>query len=332
MSPTAARELVAYLMQSGLWEMRLKSMRRVSTVIAFLLVNAALLFDASAQQSTRPLRPPSPEGTPVIPFMEGWYANDDGTVTVSFGYHNRNAEDIIVPLGENNRIEPARFDGMQPEIYFPGRHPGVFTVTIPASMQDESIWWYIRTGNLEELRVPGRRGSDAYELDRNPRPQGSMEPLVWFENEDRGSGPEGILAVDTKTIPVGLPLTLEFETEDPSMRDPSNPLFAKPLDTRVIWYKHQGPGEVIFIEHAASPFIKTPARTTPASKFPLFLPPASSSVTMPAGKGIARVSAKFSEPGEYMIRARVDNWGSPDSGGLFQCCWSNAYQRVRVTE
>jgi hypothetical protein len=57
---------------------------------------------------------------PVIPFMEGWYANEDGSVTVSFGYHNRNTEDVIVPLGEQNRVEPAQLDGMQPEIYFAG--------------------------------------------------------------------------------------------------------------------------------------------------------------------------------------------------------------------
>lgn len=310
-------------------------MRLVRTFIAcavFTLVNAALLVDASAQQTTRPLRPSSTEGVPVIPFMEGWYANDDGSVTVSFGYHNRNTKDIIVALGENNRIEPAQLDGMQPDIYFPGRHTGVFAVTLPASMQDESLWWYIKTGNLEELRVPGNRGSDAYELDRNPRPLGSMQPLVWFENDERGSGPEGVIAADFRTVPVNEPLILEFETEDPSVYDLSNPLFGESVDTRVSWYKHQGPGEVTFMEHTDSPFIKTPTRTTQATRYPPTMPVASSTFTLSAGGGTARVLAMFSEPGEYMVRARVDNWAAPDSGGLFQCCWSNAFQRVRVTE
>ena len=206
----------------------------VASVALTLLVNVVMVVSANAQQTVRPLRPPSPAGIPIIPFMEGWYANEDGTVTVSFGYHNRNAEDVIVPLGANNRIEPAQLDGMQPDIYFSGRHPGVFGVTIPASMKDESVWWHIKTDNLEELKVPGERGSSAYELDRNPRPQGSVQPFIWFENESRGSGPEGVVAVNTRTISVGVPLTLEVETEDPSVRDPSNPLFAKPLDSRVI--------------------------------------------------------------------------------------------------
>jgi len=306
-------------------------MRRVRPVVASvalaLLANIVIVVSADAQQAARPLRPPSPAGIPVIPFMEGWYANEDGSVTVSFGYHNRNTEDVIVPLGENNRIEPAQLDGMQPDIYFSGRHPGVFAVTMPASMKDGSVWWHIKTGSLEELKVPGERGSNAYELDRNSRPQGSVQPFIWFENENRGSGPEGVVAANTITTAVGASLTLEVETEDPSVRDPSNPLFAKPLDTRVIWYKHQGPGEVNFTEHASTPFITTPARSTRG-----MIPAAPSRVAIPAGKGPAKVMATFSEPGEYMIRARLDNWNSSDSDGLDQCCWSNAYQRVRVTQ
>ncbi|MDA0279389.1 MAG: hypothetical protein O3C29_02980 [Proteobacteria bacterium] len=306
-------------------------MRRIKTVVASVVLvvvtNIVMVATTHAQQAARPLRPPSPGGLAIIPFMEGWYDNEDGTVTVSFGYHNRNTEDVIVPLGGNNRIEPAQLDGMQPEIYFPGRHPGVFAVTIPASMGDESVWWHIKTGNLEELKVPGERGSNAYELDRNPRPQGSVQPLIWFENGSSGSGPEGVVAINTRTIDVGTPLTLEVETEDPSIRDPSNPLFAKPLDTRVIWYKHQGPGQVSFTEHASTPFITASAQTTRG-----MIPVASSRVAIPAGKGPARVMATFSEPGEYMIRARLDNWNSSDSDGLDQCCWSNAYQRVVVTQ
>ena len=307
-------------------------MRRIKTVVAsvalVVVTNIVMVATTHAQQTSRPLRPPSPGGLAIIPFMEGWYDNEDGTVTVSFGYHNRNTEDVIVPLGGNNRIEPAQLDGMQPEIYFPGRHPGVFAVTIPASMGDESVWWHIKTGNLEELKVPGERGSNAYELDRNPRPQGSVQPLIWFENGSSGSGPEGVVAINTRTIDVGTPLTLEVETEDPSIRDPSNPLFAKPLDTRVIWYKHQGPGQVSFTEHASTPFIIPQGRPIILELTPI----ASSRVAIPAGKGPARVMATFSEPGEYMIRARLDNWNSSDSDGLDQCCWSNAYQRVVVTQ
>jgi hypothetical protein len=84
---------------------------------------------------------------------------------------------------------------------------------------------------------------------------------------------------------------------------------------------------VSFTEHASTPFITTPARSTRG-----MIPAAASRVSIPAGKGPARVMVTFTEPGEYMIRARLDNWNSSDSDGLDQCCWSNAYQRVRVTQ
>ena len=299
------------------------TIRQIAAVMLISIV-ASLGF---AQQPTRLLRPPPPGGLPVIPFMEGWYANDDGSVTVSFGYHNRNEDDITVLIGEGNRIEPLSLDGMQPEIYYSGRHTGVFGVTVPESMLEDSIWWYLKTGDLEELSVPGGLGSEAYELDRRARPQGSVQPHIWFDDDNKGSGPEGVVASEIITISLDELVTIEVKTEDPSVRDPSNPLFAKPLDTRVIWYKHQGPGNVSFSEHHSTPFDTGPTRSTRG-----MIPVAESRVIVPQGRGPARVNATFSETGDYMIRARLDNWASSDSDGLDQCCWSNAYQRVRVID
>ena len=304
----------------------------VITAVLTLLVNLVLAASAGAQQPQIFLRPPPPEGLAVIPFMEGWYGNEDGSVTVSFGYHNRNENCVTVEMSESNRIEPAQFDGMQPEIYFPGRHTGVFAVTIPASMDGETIWWHIKTGNSAELKVPGDRGSTAYELDRNPRPQGSVQPVIWFEEGNRGTGPEGVLSTNTRTVAVGSELTMEIGTEDSSVRDPSNPLFAKPLDTRVMWYKHQGPGEVNFTEHASAPFMTTEDVSFQREASARLMPTSPARIAIPAGIGSAKVIATFSEPGEYLIRARVDNWVASDSDGLDQCCWSNAYQRVHVTQ
>ena len=303
-------------------------MGRVSTkvigVFTVWLAVAMTLSIADAQQVERPLRPSPSQGLAVIPFMEGWYDNGDGSTTVSFGYHNRNKVNVVVPLGSENRIEPAQFDGLQPEIFFPGRHPGVFAIVIPASLGDETAWWHI-TSASEELSVPGERGSTAYELDRNPRPQGSVQPVIWFSDEKRGSGPEGVVASATKTVSVGAQLTLEVWTEDPSVRDASDPRFAKPLDTNVSWYMHQGPGVVSFTEHPSSPF--TVKGGPPVLGL---IPVAATRVSVPGGVGPARVVASFSQPGVYMIRARLDNWNASDSDGLDQCCWTNAYQRVRV--
>lgn len=292
-----------------------------------LLVNVLMITNVGAQSADRLLRPAPGQGTPVIPFMEGWYGNEDGSVTVSFGYQNRNQYPVLIPVGENNRIEPEGLGGMQPEYYLPGRHHGVFAVTIPAAMNRTTIWWHLISEG-EALKVPGERGSPAYELDRNPRPQGSVQPLIGFsENGPYGVGPEGITSEQVLQASVGQPVTLEVWTNDPSRHDPNDPRYAKPLDTRVSWYKHQGTGEVSFIAHESMPFLET----RPAAPLSRNAPP-QHAVAVKESVGPARVNVSFSKPGEYLIRARLDNWRASDSDALDQCCWSNAYQRVRVTE
>lgn len=309
-------------------------MRLISSVMAraaqaalVLLANVLLITSIGAQPDERLLRPSPGAGTPVIPFMEGWYGNEDGSVTVSFGYQNRNRDPVLIPLGENNRIEPESLSGMQPETYLPGRHHGVFAVTIPAAMDGETIWWHLISEG-EELKVPGERGSPAYELDRNPRPQGSVQPRIGFsESGPHGVGPEGIVAEQVLQTAINQPVTLEVWTHDPSTYDSNDPRYAKALDTRVSWYKHQGPGEVSFTAHESMPFLDT----RPASPLSRNAPP-QHAVAVKESVGPARVIASFSAPGEYLIRARLDNWNASDSDALDQCCWSNAYQRVLVTE
>ncbi len=306
--------------------------RSAAAALCALLANTAFFFSAWAQLPLeRPLRPAPLAGIPVIPFTEGWYANDDGTVTVSFGYHNRNEAVITIPRGEDNFLDPADFDGMQPEVFDPGRQHGVFAVTIPAEEADDTtVWWRLRSAN-EQLEVPGDRGSTAYELDRNPRPQGSVQPLIGFsENGPMGSGPEGIIQTQALTGRVDTPLTLEVWTEDPSLRDRNDPRFRRPLDTRVSWYIHRGPGDVTFAAHESMPLLESGQslleQLLPSAR--LAAPRVANAVA--EGKGPARINATFSEPGEYLIRARLDNWNASDSDGLDQCCWSNAYLRVRI--
>jgi len=42
-----------------------------------------------------PLAPPSTKGQTVTPVFEGWYRNPDGTYSLSFGYFNRNFEEVL---------------------------------------------------------------------------------------------------------------------------------------------------------------------------------------------------------------------------------------------
>ena len=73
-------------------------MRRIKTVVAsvalVVVTNIVMVATTHAQQTSRPLRPPSPGGLAIIPFMEGWYANEDGTVTDYQTRIYRNTEDV----------------------------------------------------------------------------------------------------------------------------------------------------------------------------------------------------------------------------------------------
>lgn len=307
-------------------------MKKIRTVagmaLGAALVVASAIMPAYAQDPLeRPLRINAPTGLPVIPIMEGAYDNGDGSFTVSFGYLNRNEEEVLeIPLGPNNYIEPAQFDGMQPTRFETRRQTGIFTVTVPASMKGESIWWYIKTPGHAMMKVPGRLGKMGYTLDMTPRPQGSLSPRAWFkEGGAKGHDPMGLMAEDVVSTKVGEPTTLTIHTEDISVRDTSDPRYEKPVPLSVTWWKHQGAGDVVFAQHPAMPEPK-PIGTGPRQRMP-----GENEVRLDEGNGTAQVLATFAEPGEYLIRTQVDNWDASDSSRGDQCCWTNMFQKVTVS-
>ena len=294
-----------------------------------------------------PLQPRSPGNRVLAPFMEGWYANEDGTFSISFGYLNANEDTLYIPVGENNFLEPAEFDGMQATVFFPGHHRGLFTVDIPASMAREDVWWTLRKANGDVTRVPGRVTSNAYELDWMPRPHGTLPALVSFDSQmGEGRGPPGIMAERTETVSVGEPLTLSINARDPSVRDLDDVRFAE-VGLRVVWSQLQGPGTVEYTRHESNPLPEvdeeeeepdSAAAAAALAAGPAAAaafrrrrePPGPQVIPLSEGQGTAHVIATFSVPGEYLMLARVDNFGAADSSDGNQCCWTNGYVRVTV--
>ncbi|SVB49005.1 uncharacterized protein METZ01_LOCUS201859, partial [marine metagenome] len=79
-----------------------------------------------------------PSEQPVVPIYEGYFENDDGTYDICFGYFNLNLDESVnVPLGENNFIEPAQYDGRQPTHFTPV--PGMTPVS-PFTSRFRRIW------------------------------------------------------------------------------------------------------------------------------------------------------------------------------------------------
>lgn len=307
--------------------------RRISIVPALMLVAlGAAPLQAQVRVDQWPNAPQPPHGRQVVPFFEGWYDNGDGTFTLSFGYLNRNLNDPIdIPVGERNYIEPAKYDGVQPTHFIGSHQRGFFAVRIPAAESGQDVWWHIVDEDGTDYKVPGRVTAAAYELDWNPRPHGSVSPLVWFDNERNAvQGPEGIKAPRPLTGRVGQPVTIAVSTRDESVRDPSDRRFAEPLPARVVFYHFSGPtgAEVTFERHSSTPAPpEPPAGGRGGGRGGRA---ADNEVMLEGVAGTARVNAVFSAPGEYVILAQSDNWRAPDSGAQDQCCWTNAYQTVVI--
>jgi len=274
-------------------------------MLLVLCVAAPIAGPVAAQlPSTRfPLGPVAPDGAGIAPYFDGWYPNADGSVTLSFGFMNRNASGAVdIPIGSNNTIEPAQFSGMQPTHFpvvryaaFGGRRErGAFAITVPKEHRGDVVWTL--THNGVTYSVPGRATSDHYKLSYTPQAAGSMMPVVRFApNGPASNGREGV-TTGPLTVSVGAVLDIRIWMEDRGER--------KPIPVNMLWFKHQGPGDVTFAPRA---------------------------LETPPGGGEATTSVRFSAPGEYMLRVRVDNFGNTDSAPGQQCCWSNGFVRVTVT-
>jgi len=301
----------------------------VATAFGALTVVSSGVMAQAADGRFLSLTPP--EGLPVIPVMEGWVANEDGTASFSMGFLNKNKVGVDIPLGPNNYIEPAKYDGQQPTYFPPGRGAGSFAITVPADEINQDIWWYLKTGDGEMLKIPGRYGESAYELDFiRPRPAGSMQPLVGFgEDGAQAAGLTALMGAHEGSVTVGQQIELAVNVSDPSMRDTSDPRFKDPFPVGVHFNKYQGPGAIEFARHESTPEPVNPY-TEDNPRFRFYRAPGANEVSVEGGIGIARVYATFNAPGEYVVIVKAENFRAPDSQEGDQCCWTNVYQKVTV--
>ena len=92
-------------------------------------VRVLLLLPLLLQAQTLPLEPVHESGASVTGAFEGWFKNPDGSFSLLLGYFNRNTkQEIDIPIGPDNRIEPGGPDRGQPTHFLTGRQWGMFTV------------------------------------------------------------------------------------------------------------------------------------------------------------------------------------------------------------
>ena len=152
---------------------------------------AALLLISPAGAQTRYT---FSKGQPLSPSYEGWEPNEDGSVTLYFGYMNSNwMEEFDIPIGPNNAIEPGGPDRGQPTHFYPRRNPFLFTIRVPKDFGDKELVWTLTANGVTErayaslktdyalnkqvisLEVGGDLGSTRDELRGNIPPELTVE-------------------------------------------------------------------------------------------------------------------------------------------------------------
>ena len=275
------------------------------TLIRRQAVLAGLVLVVSAVLHGQLLEAPIPHtsGQSVTASFEGWYQNADGSYSLSFGYFNRNYEEVVdIPVGPNNRIEPGPGDQGQPTRFQPRRHTGVFTVRVPKDFGDKQkvTWTLVSAG--QTIAVPGHLRPE-WKIDALREPTSNNTPPVvkLSESGPTGQGPGGVRIAATATK--GASLALNIWVTDDNVFKATGGGEGRPA-MGIVLSAYRGTGKVTF--STAEPKVAA---------------------------GRASATATFAEAGSYTLRALAwDASGRPAfvMAGGFQCCWTNAYIDVIV--
>jgi hypothetical protein len=304
-----------------------------------LAASLAALFafeGASAQDATG--RFYSLKGQIVSPAYEGWYPNEDGTITLSFGYFNSNWEqEFDIQVGADNyftMVDPGELDDLkkegfaagqadqgQPTHFYPRRNPFLFTLTVPADFGERELVWTLKTqgetNRAYGVVTPDYRidpqvmstevGGNFGDLDNRLRD--NLAPVLEVEGEP------------SRSVRVGEALTLSTFADDPDHYPPRTTRDRTPTNLdqlynpnsagsvvvsgapglRLSWFVYRGPAEhVTFSPTQLKAWMDSRVYSNSPWSFPYVLPE-----VPPDNRW--RTQVTFQEPGEYVLRAMASD-------------------------
>jgi hypothetical protein len=260
-----------------------------------------------------PLEPTHESGSSVTGAFEGWFQNSDGTYSLLMGYFNRNLkQEVDIPIGADNRIEPGGPDRGQPTHFLVGRQWGMFVIKVPKDFGQNKITWTI-VANGQTTTIPAGLHPD-YEISPfQEAAVGNTPPVIRFEEHGPAAqGPRPI--VTERSVKTGVPLSLTVWASDDAKLTTSSGAPPRNLNAPVTlrWSKYRGPGEVTF-GSARPPVEKSERKDANAPPF----------------SGKATTTVTFSEPGQYVLHLTANDY-SGDGGGGFQCCWTTSQIQISV--
>jgi hypothetical protein len=230
-------------------------------------------------------------GQGVAPVYEGFDVNADGSFNMWFGYMNRNYEEEFDLAVGVDNSFEPGGDRGQPTHFTPRRHKDVFSVRVPKDYGDRTLVWTLRAHGETQKVVATLK--PVWQIDRLRTTRGGNSEKI-----SSNLPPAVTLQASATKLDAPGATTLSVSATDdglPQRRGQS-------VGMTVLWAKYRGPGDVVF--------------DSPEAKL---------------ATGKATTSARFTEPGEYILQAVVDD-GSGESAGNFgyHCCWTNAQIRITI--
>ena len=230
-------------------------------------------------------------GQGVAPVYEGFDINPDGSFNLWFGYMNRNYEEELDIPVGPDNNFEPGGDRGQPTHFTVRRHKDVFRVVVPKDFRDQKLVWTINVHG-QTARVAATL-NPVWQIDRLHTTRGG-------NSENISSNTPPVVTVQPAELTLPNPGSATFNV---SASDDGLPkVDGKSIGMTVLWSKYRGPGLVLFNATSAK-----------------------------LADGKAATIADFSEPGEYVLQAVVDD-GSGEAAGNFgyHCCWTNVQVKVIV--
>jgi len=267
--------------------------RSPSTQRSAVIFFAVLAFSAVSFSSVASAQVRYATGQNVVPVFEGWERNADGSFNFVFGYMNRNyEEEVDVPVGAGNSLEPGGVDQGQPAHFYPRRQQYVFKVRVPKDWGKKDLVWTLTSHGKTEKAYASLM--PVWEIDVGTYQQNRGGPGELGEPDDPPTlRVEGGAA---RAAAVGSALTLDaFVVDDgkPSNRPSqsgSNARVEGPLRQAVVMLDRGVRLGVIWVVYRGDATAVT------------FAP---RKVAVVDGKASTKVS--FSKPGTYTLRAYADD-------------------------
>ena len=290
--------------------------------LTFVALGTAIAFP-SAQTYSR--------GQNVSPAYEGWEEAADGTRYFLFGYMNRNwEEEIDVPVGPENNIEPGGPDQGQPTHFLPRRNRFVFRVPVPKDFGDKEMVWTLTTKGKTEKAYASLKtdyfiddvviasetgalgaGTSSPEIRANKRPDIKIEQrsitarvgepidlVAWVTDDGVPKRPQPNAAQVAAAAAAAR--AQNTTPRNPVLNPPSRLTVNKRTGLHMMWFVYRGQNNVRFATMQIKPWEDTRAGAN-SPWAPLWNPPP----MPPDGKVVT--TATFTAPGTYVLRARADD-------------------------